>query len=244
MRIIPVLDLKGGLVVRGIAGKRELYKPVQSLLCSTADPGEVACALRSHLGLGYMYLADLDGITSGRADPEICVRLEKLGFRLMVDAGMRTLPQAMDFAGKIDGDLIAALETLPSPQILESMVEELGPRRVVFSLDLTGGKPLTGGDGWPADAQEIADIAVSVGIERMIFLDLAAVGSGEGPAHLHTCRDWKKRYPGLELITGGGVRDIDDLLELKAAALDGVLVASSLHDGRIGRTELDRLSAS
>ena len=123
-------------MVRGIAGKRELYKPVQSLLCSTADPGEVACALRSHLGRGYMYLADLDGITSGRADPEICVRLEKLGFRLMVDAGMRTLPQAMDFAGKIDGDLIAALETLPSPQILESMGEELGPRGL-FSASIS-----------------------------------------------------------------------------------------------------------
>ena len=65
MQIIPVLDLKGGLVVRGVAGKRDLYKPVESELCSSAEPAEVAVSLRSELGLGRMYLAALDAIDSG-----------------------------------------------------------------------------------------------------------------------------------------------------------------------------------
>ncbi len=244
MQIIPVLDLKGGLVVRGIAGRRELYKPVVSALCSTADPAEVACALREELGTGSMYLADLDGIASGTADPAICRELEEMGFRLMIDAGMRSLPQALDFAGKVEGDLIAALETLPSPRILEDLVGELGPRRVIFSLDLSAGRPLTGGAGWAEEVEEIADRAFSAGIERMILLDLAAVGSGEGPPHLETCLGWKERYPDLELITGGGVRNLDDLLVLKKAGVDGVLVASALHDGSLGRAELEQLSQS
>ncbi|MFP6738685.1 MAG: HisA/HisF-related TIM barrel protein [Planctomycetota bacterium] len=244
MQIIPVLDLKGGLVVRGIAGRRELYKPVVSALCSTADPAEVACALREELGTGSMYLADLDGIASGTADPAICRELEEMGFRLMIDAGMRSLPQALDFAGKVKGDLIAALETLPSPGILEDLVGELGPRRVIFSLDLSAGRPLTGGAGWAEEVEEIADRAFSAGIERMILLDLAAVGSGEGPPHLETCLGWKERYPDLELITGGGVRNLDDLLVLKKAGVDGVLVASALHDGSLGRAEFEQLSQS
>lgn len=244
MQIIPVLDLKGGLVVRGIAGRRELYKPVVSALCSTADPAGVACALREELGTGSMYLADLDGIASGTADPAICMELEELGFRLMIDAGMRSLPQALDFAGRVEGDLIAALETLSSPRVLEDLVGELGPRRVIFSLDLSSGRPLTGGAGWAAEVEEIAASAFSVGIKRMILLDLAAVGSGEGPPHLETCLGWKERYPELELITGGGVRNLDDLLALKKAGVDGVLVASALHDGRIGRGEVEQLSES
>ena len=72
----------------------------------------------------------------------------------------------------------------------------------------------------------------------------AAVGSGEGPPHQETCLGWKERFPELELITGGGVRNLDDLLALKKAGVDGVLIASALHDGSLGRAELERLSQS
>ena len=244
MQIIPVLDLKGGLVVRGIAGRRELYKPVVSSLCSTAEPAGVACALREELGTGSLYLADLDGIASGAADPAACRELEELGFSLMIDAGMRSLPQALDFAGRVEGDLIAALETLPSPRVLEELLGELGSHRVIFSLDLSAGRPRSGGEGWAAEVEEIADSAFRAGIERMSLLDRAAVGSGEGPPHQETCLGWKERFPELELITGGGVRNLDDLLALKKAGGDGVLIASALHDGSLGRAELERLSQS
>jgi len=37
------------------------------------------------------------------------------------------------------------------------------------------------------------------------------------------------------------VRDLDDLLALRSAGVDGVLVASALHDGRLGSEELQGL---
>ena len=242
MQIIPVLDLKGGLVVRGVAGKRDLYKPVESELCSSAEPVEVAVSLWSELGLGRMYLADLDAITGGEADLETCASLEELGFELMIDAGIRSIAGARQLTRRLDGEVIAALETLPGPRLLSELVGELGAQRVIFSLDLAAGKPLSGGGDWPATVDEIASAAVSAGIERMILLDLAAVGIGGGPAHLDRCLAWKDRFEGLELITGGGVRNLDDLLSLRAAGVDGVLIASALHDGRIGPGELGRLA--
>ena len=78
----------------------------------------------------------------------------------------------------------------------------------------------------------------------MILLDLAAVGSGEGPPHQETCLRWKESFQDLELITGGGVRNLADLLALKKAGVDGVLIASALHDGSLGRAELEQLSQS
>ena len=238
MRIIPVLDLKGGLIVRGIAGKRDLYKPIESRLCSSARPPEVAAALRNLLGPGPMYLADLDAIAGDAPALEVCGELEGLGFGLMIDAGIRSAATARRLAAELDGDLIAALETLPAPALLAELVEELGPGRLIFSLDLADGRPLAQGDDWPSGAEEIAREAVAAGVERLILLDLKAVGTGEGPAHLDRCAAFKESYAGLELVTGGGVRDLDDLLALRSVGVDGVLVASALHDGRLGSEEL------
>ena len=233
MRIIPVLDLKDGLVVRGVAGKRALYQPIVSELCSSAEPAEVASSLRGLLGTGRMYLADLDAISGVDPAVGIFAELESLGLELMVDAGLRDAAEARRLAAVFNGELIAALETLPSPAALAGLVDELGPGRLIFSLDLAEGRSLAPGDTWPSGVDEIVRVAIDSGVERMILLDLAAVGTGGGPAHLERCVSLKAACPELELITGGGVRDLGDLQALRSAGVDGVLIASALHDGRL-----------
>jgi phosphoribosylformimino-5-aminoimidazole carboxamide ribotide isomerase len=55
------------------------------------------------------------------------------------------------------------------------------------------------------------------------------------------CRKLLAEFPGLTLITGGGVRDVEDLVVLAGAGIDAVLLASALHDGRISRTDIERV---
>src|SRR5438270_9099039 len=62
MRVIPVLDLKDGEVVRGIAGRRQEYRPIRSRLCDSSRPVDVAGAFRERLNLRDVYLADLNAI--------------------------------------------------------------------------------------------------------------------------------------------------------------------------------------
>jgi phosphoribosylformimino-5-aminoimidazole carboxamide ribotide isomerase len=76
----------------------------------------------------------------------------------------------------------------------------------------------------------------------MIVLDLAQVGVGAGVATGNLCRQLRQRFAGLRLITGGGVRHEEDLTELAALGIDGVLVASALHDGRLMRNDLQRFA--
>ena len=63
------------------------------------------------------------------------------------------------------------------------------------------------------------------------MLDLDRVGSGEGVDFglLKKIRRHFKR----SLLVGGGVRNIDDLLKLKEMGIDGVLLATALHSGKI-----------
>ena len=75
------------------------------------------------------------------------------------------------------------------------------------------------------------------------MLDLARVGSGAGP-DVALVRELCARFPELELLAGGGVRDVADLHALAEAAAARALVATALHDGAIGPGELRALSDS
>ena len=75
-------------------------------------------------------------------------------------------------------------------------------------------------------------------------LDLARVGVAEGIATGALCRTLLQRFPNLRLITGGGVRSVDDLRAAEALGVEAVLVASALHDGRLGPEDVEQFLAA
>ena len=191
--ILPDLDLMGGVVVRGVAGRRDSYQPISSRLVDSAEPIQVARAFQEQLGLDRLYVAD-HGATA----------------------------------------VIAGLETLPGPRLLERLVDAIDPERLVFSLDLKHGVPMVDPAVWP-DPQplELAEYGIAAGVKHLIVLDLAGVGSGSGLPTLPLCRTISEKHPGVELITGGGIRNRDDIVSAAQAGVDSVLVASALHDGSL-----------
>ena len=62
VELIPVIDLKGGQVVRAQFGRRDDYWPIQSPLSATSDPIDVARGLLSLYPFETFYIADLDAI--------------------------------------------------------------------------------------------------------------------------------------------------------------------------------------
>ena len=38
MQVLPVIDLLQGVVVRGVAGRRETYRPIESQICASPAP--------------------------------------------------------------------------------------------------------------------------------------------------------------------------------------------------------------
>jgi len=233
MRILPVLDLLEGRVVRGVAGQRERYRPIESTLTAGCDPLRIAEAIRSRFGLSELYVADLDAILHGRPNLHVLRSLGEAGFTLLVDAGLRRHEDAAPLRSAGVERVVAGLETLAGPRELGRLVHEFGSA-VIFSLDLKDGRPM-GGAGWPQEnPAAIAKAAVSAGCEEMIVLDLARVGTGKGLSTLELCAEIREACPGVKLITGGGIRGRDDLERLRKASIDAVLVASALHDGSLG----------
>ena len=90
MRIIPVIDLKDGLVVRGVAGQRDLYRPIESQLVEGAEPGQVARALVDRYAAEQIYVADLDAIEGMPPDQESLQAIARAGVPAWIDAGTGT----------------------------------------------------------------------------------------------------------------------------------------------------------
>ncbi|HEV3341933.1 MAG TPA: HisA/HisF-related TIM barrel protein [Pirellulales bacterium] len=241
--VIPVIDLMRGVVVRGVAGKREEYRPIKSLLCDEPLPGAVGGAF-ARLGFREAYVADLDAIAGAEPDWPTYEVLMGCGLKLLCDAGAGTGRRARELA-EFTHDrqrlaaVIVGLESIADESDLAAAVEAATPGRTIFSLDLRAGVPTTRVPPWKdLTAQTIAERVIDLGVRRIIVLDLARVGVNTGVSTTELCRRLRKLYPALEIISGGGVRNADDLRALAEAGCDAALVASALHDGRLTAADL------
>ncbi|MFO1003389.1 MAG: HisA/HisF-related TIM barrel protein [Planctomycetaceae bacterium] len=234
MRIIPVIDIRNGVAVRAVAGERGRYQPVSSRLTDSIEPAEVLRALRQAFHCDTCYVADLDAIEGRPRNRCTLAEMARTGARLIVDAGVVSPEDAHELQDCGAGRIVLASESLPRLDQLRSFVELFGSKSLVFSIDLKHGQLRLADPQYSSTNPEvlIAHI-VEAGIEQIIVLDLAAVGTGTGISTLSLCEQSKRCWPDLQIISGGGVHSGACLLKAQAAGLDGLLIASALHDGRL-----------
>ncbi len=238
MKVIPVIDSLNGVAVHAVRGLRSQYKPIQSIITKSAIPLEVAQSFKA-LGFSELYVADLDAIVDCSTSFAPLKRIvNETGLSLMVDAGITSLIRAQQLLEAGVSKLVIGTETLTSKTFIAEAVKQFGDDRVVVSLDLKGDKVLAQPefDGCP-DPICLLEEFKSIGVKQVIVLDLARVGSGEGVnmAFLKAALNL-----GLDVYVGGGVRGIQDLVELKALGASGALVATALHTGKISVADLKR----
>lgn len=244
MQVLPAIDLMGRQVVRGVGGQRANYRPIQSHWTDSSQPRDVAAALAARFGLSTAYIADLDAIAGGSYDVPSYEQVAAEGWQLWIDAGTGDRQRAEQFmaaTGHLDAvrGIVVGLESLASAKELGALLQQFGRERAIFSLDMKAGRLLARIDAWSAAApQEVIRVVVDAGFRRLILLDLADVGAGQGTTTGELCRETKRRYPEIEVTVGGGVRNRHDLQRLRDAGCDAVLVASALHDGTLLPQEL------
>jgi phosphoribosylformimino-5-aminoimidazole carboxamide ribotide isomerase len=228
MRVIPVIDLMAGQVVRAVRGERSAYQPVCSALCTGSAPFTVACALLEYSGADTLYIADLDALVGGAAQTRLLATLLAAlpHTAIWLDGGFRdaaafaTLAQQLGpFAARVTP--VFASESLATAQAARDCLAD--PRRAILSLDRRGDLPLDPAACWNAAA---------LWPERVIVMTLERVGAFAGP-DLQTLAAVRRRAPGATLIGAGGIRDEADLQAAAAAGADAWLVASALHDRRL-----------
>jgi len=230
MEIIPVLDLKQGVVVHARMGRRDEYRPIETPLAPTSDPVDVARGLLRVHPFGTLYVADLDAIAGNGDNHAALMRLRGAfpQLTLWVDSGICDCCSARDWLEAGWGQLVLGSETQRDPRVVRHLS---GDARVALSLDFRG-------PSFQGPRALLDDAACWP--QKVIAMTLARVGSGAGPdlERLCTIRD---AAPGRQVYAAGGVRDAADLVTLKRADIAGALVASSLHEGRLTGKDIGAL---
>jgi phosphoribosylformimino-5-aminoimidazole carboxamide ribotide isomerase len=229
MKLIPVIDLSGGLVVAARLGDRRAYAPLRTPRCPSAAPHEVAAALLGLYPFDTLYLADLDAIGGGPGQFAVIERLRRRHPQvgLWVDNGLTDLDRLTALARPVIGsESLADLERLA---VLRATLTD-----PILSLDYQGDQPL-GPAGlhdqpglWPRD---------------LILMTLSRVGSAAGP-DLERLTELRRRAPDQRLYAAGGVRGPADLERLRDLGVAGALVSTALHQGQITAASLTELAVS
>jgi phosphoribosylformimino-5-aminoimidazole carboxamide ribotide isomerase len=225
MKIIPVIDLKDGVVVHARRGERKLYQAINTNLCQSPDIYQVIEAFLGVYDFDTVYIADLNAITH-QGDHENLISDVLAYFPhilFWVDSGYQRCKKHPDNYLPVLGSECYSDETLSELDAFE--------KRFILSLDYSisetlGAKSLfSNQDLWP---------------ETIIIMALNRVGSNQGP-DLDRLNWFCRQYPHIHFIAAGGIRDVNDLQDLKQAGVQKALIASALHSGAISREDIKNL---
>ncbi len=222
MRCILACDLLGGIVVRGVRGDRERYRPITeySKVVATSVPLEMIRAMRPR----ETYVADLDRIMGRGNNLPTIAEMSKIT-RTMVDAGIAATEDVSRLR-RASGSVILGTETGSL-----ALIRECHSSGTIVSVDMRNGQVMTHDPALMRSPLEVVRLLDDFALDAIILLDVARVGSGEGVDFgLLEAAASASRH---EIIAGGGVRGMEDLDHVVAAGGAGAIVASAVHSGEI-----------
>ena len=226
MKIVPVIDLKEGHVVAAHLGQRESYAPLNTPLCRSSAPLQVATALLTRFPFDTLYIADLDAISGAGSNFDSLRALHRHypHITLWVDNGGVELKQLSAIARPVIGseslgglsDYTRLRSAHPSALLSLDFHERefRGPPALLANPRL-----------WP---------------EAIIAMTLSRIGSDRGP-DLTLLTELSARKPASSLYAAGGIRNRNDLHNLNRMGISGCLLASALHRGDIDSAALNGL---
>ena len=225
MKIIPVIDLKDGVVVHAQEGRRDQYQPICTDLCQSSDIFRVIEAFLGVYSFDTIYIADLNAITQQGNHDQIIAKVLACfpDILFWIDRGyQRSKIYPVNYFPVLGSecysdDSVTELKAFNNRFILSldySKSERLGASRLFYDQDL-----------WP---------------QSIIIMTLNRVGSNQGP-DLGKLSRFCKQYPDKQFIAAGGIRNCTDLEALKCVGAKLALIASALHSGAIRHADIQKL---
>ncbi|MBA2859241.1 HisA/HisF family protein [Methanococcus maripaludis] len=211
MEIIPVIDLMNGLAVSGKSGNRKEYVPIKSVLCDSSDPHDVIKKYKEN-GAKKVYIADLNSIMNTGNNFEI---VKSLDIFKIVDFGV-TDKKDLENVKKYVNMTILGTETLNDISILNE-------ENIILSLDFKDGKLLN---------YDLNEILKEIDKKTpLIILDISSVGTQKG-INVELIKDVLKKTDN-PIYIGGGIKSEDDLKISKELGISGVLIGTTIHNGKL-----------
>ena len=237
-QLIPAIDIINGQCVRLTQGDYAQKKVYSS------DPLEIAKAFEG-AGIQRLHLVDLDGAKAKKImNAAVLERIAK-GTNLHIDFGGGVQSDEMaDLAFSAGAAQITAGSiAVRNPELVKSWFAKYGADRIILGADAHNEQIAVA--GW----QENSEISIydfladyeQAGAQYVISTDVAKDGLLQGPS-FELYEKIQAKASSLHVIASGGVASLQDLVDLRAMNLFGVIVGKAFYEGRISLAELAMFS--
>lgn len=222
---IAAIDLFDGRVVRLMQGDYEM-------VTEYGDPYSIASDLDKS-AFDRIHIINLNGARGEiYRNLEIIARIARTVSKpIQVGGGIRTFDDAQRLLG-MGVDVIVSTLFFEAPDVFRKLVDTY-PNRIILSLDLKNGVPMT--RGWFESAENVlSDLASDVNglpLKGVIITNISADGtlSGADVSLFKQAAEGVK----LPLIAAGGLASMDDLDALESLGFSGAIIGRAFYEGMI-----------
>lgn len=231
MIIYPAVDIKDGRCVRLVQGEFD------KVTVYSDNPVEMGLKWE-RMGAQYLHVVDLDGARTGQIQntPIISEMAVKLGISVQLGGGIRTVETIETLLCKGIHRVILGTSAVKNPELVKQALKTFEDS-VVIGIDAKDG--MVAIEGW-AKTSEFTAIGFAkkmeeLGAKTIIYTDISRDGMLAGP-NLKAMEEMVKAV-NIEVIASGGVRNIDDIRNLKNVGVSGVIVGKALYTGDLDLKE-------
>lgn len=216
MRIVPAVDIRGGLCVNLVQGDYD-----QETVFSE-NPVAQAQAWWDSLGEGIIHIVDLDGAKAGRCCVETELRaLKAAGIPYEVGGGIRNREtiEAIFEAGA--SRVILGTAAYRDPALLKEACAA-HPGKIAVGIDARAGKLSLSGwlEDTERDAIAFAKEVEAAGAARIIYTDILSDGMMKGP-NIEATREMALAIS-IPVTISGGMSSLDDVRAIRPLEVDGI----------------------
>lgn len=222
MLLFPAIDLKEGKAVRLRQGRLE------DSTVYADNPVEVAKDFERQ-GAEYLHIVDLNGAFSGKPvnDGIIQQIVASVSLKIQVGGGIRTMERITELLELGVERVILGTIAVKNPELVEEAARCYG-QRVIVGIDAKEG--MVAVQGWAETTKmraiDLGKAMKNVGIESIVFTDIARDGMLQGPNIESTVQ--MAQETGLKVIASGGISTLADLQNLQAEVQKGILIEGAI----------------
>lgn len=216
MRIVPAVDIRGGLCVNLIQGDYD-----QETVFSE-DPVAQAKTWWDALGEGLIHIVDLDGAKAGHCCVENELRaLQSAGIPYEVGGGIRNRATIETILDAGASRVILGTAAYRDPELLKEACAKY-PGKIAVGLDARAGKLSLSGwlEDTDRDAVAFAKDVEAAGAARIIYTDILSDGMMQGP-NIQATRTLAQTVS-IPVTISGGMSSLDDVKTVRPLESDGV----------------------
>jgi len=233
MEVIPAIDIISGKCVRltkGNYGFKKIY---------SSDPLKIA-KLFDKKEFKRLHLIDLEGAREGQIKNwEIIEEIAKnTNFLIEFGGGVSGEKDIKKLLGLGIGKVILGSLVLKEPEKFKRIIQKFQDK-IIVAVDILGKKICY--RGWQEKAKINIDYflknLIKLGIRTVIFTDIERDGTLKGP-NFSLYKKLVSKFPNLEIIASGGVRNKEDLKKLSKIGLSGAIIGKAIYENKIKISDL------